>query len=78
MIAVCLIQGKKPSRCVNYPTVYDFIPTVCGFRFLPDGTRIGSCKRCGACCAVPRVNGEPGGGWDPSGKPCKHLDFEEA
>jgi hypothetical protein len=77
-VAICTIQDKKPDRCKSYPTVYDLQLVVCGYKFDSNNKRTGSCNRCGECCSVPRIGGEPGAGYDPfNGIPCKHLEFEE-
>ena len=78
MSASCELHGKKkPSRCKNYPTSYDYVVKGCGYKFGDEGVREGACKRCGQCCAIPRVGGEPGAGYDPHGEPCKHLKAAE-
>ncbi len=56
------------------------MPPECTYTF-SGSERSGECE-CGegACCAVPRVGGEPGGAPMPlaaGGEPCKHLYWEE-
>lgn len=80
-IARCEIHEDKPQRCVEYPTAGDWIPSQCGYYFDHDGKRLGACD-CdeGACCAVPRGNGDPTGVALPEevgGKPCRYLVWED-
>lgn len=81
-IARCGIYEERPQVCRDYPTVFHFTPEVCTFAFpFGDERRVGDCA-CeeGACCALPREGGEPGGAPLPEeagGEPCKHLTWED-
>lgn len=79
-IARCSIHENKPKVCEEYPTVGHYIPSECTYHFT-GAERHGSCA-CdeGACCAIPRQNGEPGGAPMPKvagGEPCKYLEWRE-
>jgi hypothetical protein len=79
-IARCSIYEDRPKVCVDYPKVEHYIPPECTYYF-SGAERQGSCA-CdeGACCAVPRQDGEPGGAPMPAvagGKPCKYLEWKE-
>ena len=74
---ICDIWDDRPKVCRVYPTRSSYMPDSCGYYFTAEG-RKGSCyMECqGACCALPRQNGEPGGAPLPElagGEPCKHL-----
>ena len=71
----CAIQDKKPTHCRLGPFLDTLVPG-CGFYFR-DGERKGQCNRCGACCVIPRVEGNPYGVYDAKGKPCRHLIIDE-
>ena len=73
----CAIEENKPSHCKQGPAFMTRMPD-CGFTFIFNASvggidKIGECKRCGACCAMPRIDGDPYGMYHPEGKPCKHL-----
>jgi hypothetical protein len=79
-VARCSIYEKRPKLCKDYPTVSHYMPPECTYHFA-GGERRGECS-CdeGACCVLPRENGEPGGSPLPEeagGMPCKHLTWEE-
>ena len=82
---VCEIYDNRPEVCKEYPRADSYIPQSCGYFFPGDGSRRGSCDpECeGACCRVPRRDGEPEGDNLPEiagGMPCKYLvevDVEE-
>ncbi len=79
-LCFCARQDRKPSHCQQGPVPASLMPG-CGFRFvIKDGEwqREGECKRCGACCALPRRQGSPYGIYDPRGKACNYLIVEEA
>ena len=75
-VARCAIYEKRPQVCRDYPKVDHYIPPECTFTFVGD-QREGECAcDVGACCAIPREKGEPGGAPMPNvagGLPCKHL-----
>lgn len=78
--ARCSIYGDRPAVCRKYPEVDHYLPTQCTYFFM-DGKKMGDCS-CGegACCAIPREKGLPGGAPLPSiagGEPCKYLVFIE-
>jgi Fe-S-cluster containining protein len=80
VIARCSIYERRPDVCRKYPTVSHYTPPECTFHF-SGGERRGECA-CdqGACCAIPREHGEPGGVPMPEeagGTPCKYLVYEE-
>ena len=79
-IARCAIYEDRPEVCKVYPKVDHYLPKECTYAFI-GGDRIGHCE-CneGACCAIPREGGLPGGTPLPEsagGAPCKHLVWEE-
>ena len=79
-VARCAIYEDRPKLCKDYPTVSHYIPAECTFYF-SGSERRGECA-CGegACCALPREGGEPGGSPLPEeagGSPCKHLKWDE-
>ena len=79
-VARCGIYETRPKVCRDYPKVDHYIPPECTFTFVGSERR-GDCS-CdeGACCSVPRENGEPGGTPLPNvagGLPCKHLVWED-
>ena len=81
-IARCGIYETRPELCQVYPIAGHWTPEVCTYSF-PNGDtkREGECA-CdeGACCAVPREGGEPGGTPMPEaagGAPCKHLVWQD-
>lgn len=79
-VARCAIYDSRPQVCIDYPRVDHFTPGECTYTFV-GGERRGECA-CdeGACCAVPRVGGEPGGAPMPEvagGEACKHLVWNE-
>lgn len=77
----CAIHDKKPTHCKDGPILLTLMPG-CGYSFEKDEDgnyrRIGECKMCGKCCALPRRKGDPYGLYDPSplGKQCKYLIVE--
>lgn len=76
-IARCGIYDQRPELCRQYPNIAEYIPRECTYTF-PDGrTREGECAcGVGACCSVPRRDGEPTGqqlSEEDGGQPCKHL-----
>ena len=78
--AKCGIYEDRPKVCREYPKIDHYRPKECKFYFIGND-RLGSCD-CGkgACCAIPRQDGVPGGAPLPKvggGKPCKHLVYEE-
>jgi hypothetical protein len=80
-IARCAIYEDRPQLCRDFPTAENrSIPQECTFQFI-DGERFGECDcGVGACCAVPRVNGDPEGDQlpaDEGGLPCQHLVCRE-
>lgn len=80
--ARCAIYETRPDACRRYPESgdADSAPSECTYIFDHDGQRKGSCDcGVGACCAVPRVGGEPDGAALSElagGEPCKHLIWE--
>lgn len=76
LIARCSIYEDRPQICVDYPEVDHYIPSECTYTFT-GSERHGECAcDVGACCAIPREGGEPGGAPMPSisgGQPCKNL-----
>jgi len=79
-VARCAIYENRPALCKNYPVVESYIPPECTFTFIGSERR-GTCScNIGACCAIPRIDGEP---LNPSlpeeagGLPCKHLVWKE-
>lgn len=78
-MAFCAIHGHKPLFCAEYPKVDQYVPPECTYTF-NGSERRGVCEcGVGACCAVPRVDGEPGAPAMPAlagGKPCKHLAWQ--
>jgi len=81
VVARCAIYNQRPALCQNYPVVGSYIPPECTFTFI-GAERRGTCNcNVGACCAIPRIDGEP---LNPSlpeeagGLPCKHLVWQEA
>jgi hypothetical protein len=81
-IARCSIYEDRPDVCKVYPTAYHYMPEECTFTFpYGDERREGDCS-CeeGACCALPREGGEPGGTplmESAGGSACKHLIWED-
>jgi Fe-S-cluster containining protein len=79
-VARCAIYDKRPAMCVEYPKRESYIPAECTYNFTGE-TRTGSCDcGIGACCAIPRVDGEPTSPSLPAeagGLPCKHLIWVE-
>lgn len=80
LIARCGIYDTRPEICHVYPKVEHYTPPECSYTF--DGAeRHGECAcDVGACCAVPRQGGEPGGVPMPDimgGQSCKHLVWRE-
>jgi hypothetical protein len=75
-IARCAIYETRPEVCRVYPKPDHYRPAECTYSFI-GGERVGSCDcKVGACCAIPRQGGEPGGAPLPEisgGSPCKHL-----
>jgi hypothetical protein len=80
LIARCAIYDKRPQMCVEYPKLESYIPPECTFSFIGE-RREGLCAcEIGACCAVPRVDGEPTNPSLPEeagGLPCKYLVWVE-
>jgi len=79
-IARCGIYEDRPKVCRDYPKADHYRPKACTFYFM-GGERLGACE-CGegACCAIPRQGGMPGGAPLPKiagGEPCKHLVWED-
>ena len=78
-VARCSIYENRPELCVVYPKVDHYMPPECTFTYI-GSEREGKCEcNIGACCAVPREDGEPGGAPMPDvagGKPCKYLVWE--
>lgn len=78
----CRIYEVRPKLCKDYPLIDHWTPAECTFYF--EGTeRKGVCAcNVGACCAVPRREGEPTGEampFEAGGLPCKHLvEVEES
>lgn len=79
-IARCAIYENRPKVCIDYPTVSHYQPPECTYHFV-GAERQGECAcDVGACCAIPREHGEPGGAPLPEeagGEPCKHLVWKE-
>lgn len=80
--AICTIYDKRPEMCRKYPKPDNYIPLSCGYFFPGDGRRQGECDpKCGgACCKVPRKDGEPEGQpmmEEMGGMPCKYLEEKE-
>lgn len=80
-VARCAIYDQRPEMCRRYPQLSDYVPRECTFVFNGGSDRQGECA-CneGACCAIPRKDGEPEGMPLPEesgGQPCKHLVYEE-
>jgi len=80
-IARCSIYESRPDVCRAYPTVSHYTPPECTYYFTAEGERHGDCAcDVGACCAIPRENGEPGGAPIPKiagGEPCKYLEWRD-
>ena len=80
VVARCAIYDKRPQVCRDYPKVDHYMPPECTYTFV-GSDREGECAcDVGACCAVPRAKGEPGGAPMPNiagGEPCKHLIWVE-
>jgi len=80
LIARCSIYETRPKVCRDYPTIGHYLPDECTYYFA-GGERKGECNcGVGACCAIPRVGGEPGGAPMPhvgGGEPCKYLTWVE-
>jgi hypothetical protein len=80
LTARCGIWGSRPQVCRDYPKIDQYMPEECTYFFVGD-ERQGECGcGVGACCAIPREGGEPGGAPLPSiagGAPCKHLVWVE-
>ena len=80
MVARCSIYVNRPPVCHVYPKVDQHIPEECTYNFVGNERR-GECAcNVGACCATPRLNGEPGGVTVPEGAgglPCKYLEWVE-
>ena len=80
-IARCGIYEERPEVCRVYPKIDHYRPDECTYAFI-GGECIGKCEcDVGACCAIPREGGLPGGAPIPKeagGQPCKHLVWEEA
>ena len=76
----CGIYERRPELCKVYPKLEHYVPEECTFWFA-GADRQGECScDVSACCAVPRVDGEPGGAPMPAesgGMPCKHIVWEE-
>lgn len=81
LVARCSIYDMRPKMCSEYPTVNSYIPPECTYEFSEDGSRSGSCScGVGACCAIPRRNGDPLGEHLSSGDggaPCRYLVIVE-
>jgi hypothetical protein len=64
--------------CEAYPTFSHYMPPECTYYFV-GGERRGECGCMqGACCAIPREGGVPGGVPLPEaagGEPCKYLVY---
>lgn len=79
LVARCSIYENRPKLCVDYPRVDHYMPPECTFKYVGN-EREGRCEcNIGACCAVPRDGGEPGGTPMPDvagGEPCKYLTWE--
>jgi hypothetical protein len=79
-IARCSIYDTRPEVCRVYPKLEHYRPDSCTYYFI-DGERLGSCScDMGACCAIPRQDGKPGGAPLPEiagGKPCHNLVWTE-
>ena len=77
-IARCTIYSSRPKCCREYPEEGSWRPEECTFAFI-DGSRIGKCDcGIGACCAIPREKGMPGGAQLPEeagGSPCQYLEM---
>jgi len=74
--ARCSIYETRPDICRVYPKIDHYIPSQCTYYF-KGAEREGTCN-CGdgACCAIARKDGEPGGAPMPNvagGEPCKYL-----
>lgn len=81
-VARCQIYEDRPEHCRVYPTAYHYTPQECTFAFpYGDERREGECVcEVGACCALPREGGEPGGAPLPEflgGESCKYLAWED-
>ena len=80
-VALCALHGPgKPSFCVEYPKLDQYIPPECTYTF-NGGERRGECA-CGvaACCSIPRLDGVPDGpalSAEVGGRPCKHIVWKE-
>ena len=81
VIARCSIYANRPPVCHAYPKVDQHILEECTYNFVGNERR-GQCGcDVGACCATPRMNGEPGGVTVPEGAgglPCKYLEWVKA
>lgn len=78
MAWICSIYDRRPVECRTYPRLSSYRPPGCTYSFDRYGNRHGSCSlQCGgACCRVPRLNGEPTAPATPrelGGRPCKYL-----
>ena len=78
MIARCSIYEDRPKVCREYPEIDSWRPPECTYAFI-NGERVGRCAcNVGACCAVPREKGLPGGAHLPEeagGLPCQFLEL---
>ncbi len=76
----CAIYGRRPGICKRYPEVDHYIPSECTYYF-QGSERKGDCScDVGACCAIPRMAGMPGGAPMPAisgGRSCEHLVWEK-
>jgi hypothetical protein len=79
-VARCAIYDRRPGICKRYPEMDHYIPPECTYYF-QGSERKGDCScDIGACCAIPRMAGMPGGAPMPAiagGRPCEHLVWVE-
>lgn len=80
VVALCGIYDQRPQNCRDYPKIDQYMPEECTYVFVGQERR-GECAcGIGACCNVPRRDGEPGETALPTiagGRPCKHLVWKE-
>ena len=81
LVARCAIYDHRPKMCIDYPKIESYMPEECTYSFVGKERR-GECScRIGACCAVPRLDGEPTNPALPAeagGLPCRHLIWVDA
>lgn len=78
-VAKCGIYETRPEACRRFPTSGHWVPPECTYTFPDASERQGDCAcDVGACCAVPRKDGDPVGAVlseEDGGLPCRHLTW---